>query len=78
MFWKKVSKANGGKVKNCSEIKDENGRLALEEVEVRRIWKEYFEDLYDIHTQEQVAVQMLCFEMIRRGNYFGGELIRRT
>ena len=26
-----------GKVENCSRIKDENGRLALEQVEVRRI-----------------------------------------
>ena len=41
---------NEGKVENYSRIKDGNGRLALEEVEVRRIWKEYFEDLYDIDT----------------------------
>ena len=42
----------------CSRIKDRNGRLALGEEEVRRIWKEYFEDLYDTDTQEQVAVLM--------------------
>ena len=28
------------------------------EIEVRRIWKDYFEDLYNIDTHEQVAVQM--------------------
>ena len=33
LFWKEVSNANGGKVENCSRIKDRNGRLALEEVE---------------------------------------------
>ena len=36
-FWKVVSKGIRGKVENCSRIKDENGRLALEEVQVRRI-----------------------------------------
>ena len=46
---------------NCSgrsRIKDGNGRLVLEEVEVRRIWKKYFDDLYNIDTQELVAVHM--------------------
>ena len=47
LFWKEVRKAHGGKVENCSRMKDENRRLALEEVEVTRIWNEYFEDLYN-------------------------------
>ena len=59
----------------CSRIKDGNGRLVLGEDEVRRIWKEYFEDLYDIDTQQQVAVHMCDFNGI---HYFGGEPIRRT
>ena len=48
----KASKANGGKVENSNRIKDVNGRLVLEEAEVRRIWKEYYEDLCNIDTQE--------------------------
>ena len=52
LFWKVASKVNGGKVVSCSIIKDENGRLALGEDEVRRKWKEYFDDLYDIDTQK--------------------------
>ena len=40
---------------------------------MRRIWKEYFEDLYNIDTQEQVAVHMYGFHWIWRGNYFRGE-----
>ena len=48
------------------------------EVEVRRIWKEYFKDLYKIDTQEQVAVNMCSFDGVQRGNYFGGEPITRT
>ena len=69
---------NGGKGENSNTIKDGNGRLALEEVEVRRIWKEYFEDLYNIDTQEQVAVHMWGFDGVRRGIYFREEPIRTT
>ena len=31
-------------MENSNRIKDKNGRLALEEAEVRRIGKEYYED----------------------------------
>ena len=31
-----------------------------------------FEDLYNIDTQEQVAVHMCGFDEIQRGNYFRG------
>ena len=46
------------------------------EDEARKVWKEYFEELYNIdtHTQEEAAVHMCGFEGIRRGNYFGGEM----
>ena len=40
---------------------------------MRSIWKEYFEDLYDIDTQEQAPVHMYCFNGILRSNYFRGE-----
>ena len=49
-------------------IKDKNERSAQGEDEERRIWKEYIEDLYNIDTQEQVAVHMCGFDGIRRGN----------
>ena len=35
LFWKEVSKVNGGKVESCSRIMDGNGRLPLAEDEVR-------------------------------------------
>ena len=73
LFWKKVSKAIGGKVENSNRIKDGNGKLVLEEVEVRKSWKEYYEDLYNRDTQEQVAIHMCGFDGVRRGNHFGGE-----
>ena len=65
-----MSNAKRGKVESCRRIKDGNERLAQGEDEVRRIWKEYFEDLYDIDTHEQVAVHMCGLAGILRGNYF--------
>ena len=59
-------------------IKDGNRRLAQGEGRVRRIWKEYFEDLYKTDTQEKVAVHMYGFDGIWRGNYFRREPIGRT
>ena len=67
-----------GKGESCSRIKDGNGKLELGEDEVRRIWKEYLEGLYNIYTQEQVALRICRLESIQRGNYFGEEPIRRT
>ena len=49
-------------MESCSRIKDGNGRLAQGKNEARKIWKEYFEDLYNIDTQEQDAVHM-CGKM---------------
>ena len=42
------------------------------------IWKDYFKDLYNIYSQEQVAVHMCSFDEIWKGNYFGEELIGRA
>ena len=51
MFRMEVSKVNGEKVGSCGRIKDGNGRLVLGEEEARKIWKDYFEDQYNIDTQ---------------------------
>ena len=59
-------------------IKDGNERLAQGEDEVRTILKKYFEDLYNVDTQEHVAIHICSFDEILRGNYFGGEPIWRA
>ena len=56
LFWKVIN-VKGGKVESYGIIKDGNGRLSQGEDEVRRI---YFEDLYNIDSQEEVTVHM-CF-----------------
>ena len=48
LFRKKVTNAKGRNVKSCRKMKDGKGRLAQGEGEVRRSWKEYFENLYNI------------------------------
>ena len=78
LFWKETSNVKGGKMESCSRIKYGNGRLAQGEDEVQRIWKEYFEYLYNIDTQEKVAVHMCGFDRVQRDNYFRGEPIGRT
>ena len=42
---------------------------------MRKIWREYFEDLYDIDTQEQVEVHMCGFDWNWRSNYFEENLL---
>ena len=44
---------------------------------MRRIWKKYLKDLYNVDTQEEVGVHMCGYDGVRRGNYFGGEPIRK-
>ena len=78
LFWKEVGNVKGGKVESCSRIKNGNVRLAQGEDEVRRIWKKYFEELYNIDAQEKVAVHMCDFDGIQRGNYFGGDPTERA
>ena len=45
---------------------------------MRRIFKEYFEDLCNIDTQEQLVVHICCFDGIRGCNYFGREPIGKA
>ena len=72
-----MGKVNEGKVEDGSRIKFRNGRLAVGMDEVR-IWKDYFKDLSNMDTKEQIAVHMYGFDDVIRGSYFEGEPIRKT
>ena len=61
---------NGEKMETCSRIRDITGRLALGEDEVRWIWNDYFEDLYNKDIGKQIAVYSCGLEGVQRGNYF--------
>ena len=43
---------------SCILINNENVRLALGEGEARKIWKDYFEDLYNRETYERLTVHI--------------------
>ena len=60
LFWKRVSNAKGREVESCSRIKDGNGRLVHGEDTVRRVWKEYFEDVYNIQKILRNRLQSTC------------------
>ena len=64
-------KANGRKVESCGRIKDENRKLAVGEDEVKRTWKDYFEDLYYINTQEKL--QSSCMSLMGFGEVITSE-----
>ena len=66
-------------MESCGRIKDGNRNLALGEDEVRGILKDYFfRDLYNIDSQEEVAVPTRGYDGVQRGNYFREEPIRRN
>ena len=73
LFWKEVGKVNRVKVESSNLTMEGNGRLAVEEDEVRMIWKDYFEDLYNKYTEEQIAIHLCGFDSVQSANYFGGE-----
>ena len=62
---------DGAKVDSCSRMKDSDRRLAPGDYEVRSIWKDYFEGLYNLDTEKEEVVHMCIFDGVQRGNYFG-------
>ena len=44
----------------------------------RKREKVYFKDLFNMDTQEQIAVHICDCDGVQRANYFRGELIRRN
>ena len=65
-------------MKSFSRIKNGKWRLPFDLDKVRRIWKDYFEEIYDANTKERVTVHMYGSDGIQRGNYFEGKPIRRN
>ena len=57
---------------------DGNGRLAGEEEEVQGNWMNYFVNLYNEDTKEQIAIRMCSFGDVQKDNYFGGEPVKRV
>ena len=58
---------SGEKMESCSRMQEGNERLALGENEVRKISKDYVEDIYNIDTQGQVVVHICVFDGVKKG-----------
>ena len=78
-------------MESCSSIKDGNRRLAIGEEEVKRVWKDYPEVLYntdthealrgflDITTRNSVSnerISVLCGEMKGEDERFDGSFLQ--
>ena len=70
LFQKEVSNTKVGKVEErvAADYRMGMGGWHRERMKCERLCKEYFEDRYNIDTEEQVAVHMCSFDGIRRGN----------
>ena len=53
LFRKEVGKVNARKVENCN--KDKTGKVKGKKNDVKKTWKKYFEDLYNIDKEEKVS-----------------------
>ena len=74
LFWKVVSKENGRKVESWSRI---NFKREMADWHWE-IMKHYFENIYNIYTQESVTVHGCGFYGVQRGNDFRREEIGGT
>ena len=77
LFWKEVRKVGKERNGNFSNIMNRNGTLVTEESEVRGVWREYFENLHKVGSNEEVIVNDQGFECLGRNGYLGVEDITR-
>ena len=64
-------------MENCNRIKFRTEKIAVGEDKGRQTWKEYFKDLYNVDTEEQITVSMCEPEGARKVNYFGEQSMRK-
>ena len=60
---------NGEKTQNYNTIIDNTGRLTVGEGELRKGWKDSFEDPYNVTLDEQVLVSMYGWDVYGSYNY---------
>ena len=65
-------------VKSSSQIKYKTKSLAVEEDELQKTQKGYFQDMYNKDTKEQDEFNMYGFNDARGDNCFEGEPVQRA
>ena len=68
----------GEKLNHYSRLKDGIGRMVVGDNDVRKILKEYFEDLYNVATEVRVTLNIYGSDRVKMSNYFGLEPISAT
>src|SRR5678816_1599067 len=75
LFWKEARKVKNENKGNLLRIMNRDGAFVTDEVDVRGVWKEHFENLYNNGSNEEVNV---CrFDGARRNRYFGDKVISK-
>ena len=67
VFLEEVAKVNEGNVENFGRVKE---GIRKRKKSKDWTWKDYFQALYNMSTQEQVVIHMCGSGGVRRSNYF--------
>src|SRR5678815_4291707 len=54
-----------------------DGVFVIDEMDVSGVWKEHFENLYNIGSNDEVIMTVCGFDGTRRNRYFGDEVISK-
>ena len=79
LFWKEVRKikTESESKGNLQRIMNRDGNFVMNETDVKRVWREHFENLHNFGRNEEVTVNACGFDGIRRNRYFGNEAISK-
>src|SRR5678815_1288391 len=75
LFWKEARKVKNENKGNLLRIMNRDGAFVTDEMDVRGVWKEHFENLHNFGSNEEVIVNVSGFDGARRNMYFGDEVM---
>src|SRR5678816_1679135 len=77
LFWKEARKVKNENKGNLLRIMNRDGAFVTDEMDVRGVWKEHFENLHNINSNDEVIVNVCGFDGARRNRYFGDKVISK-
>src|SRR5678816_3945389 len=78
LFWKEARKVKNENRGNLLIIMNRDGAFVADQMDVRGVWRKYFENLHNIGSNEEVIVNGCRFDGARRNRYFGDEVISKV
>src|SRR5678815_67152 len=67
LFWKEARKVKNENKGNLLRIMNRDGVFVTDEIDVRGVWKEHFENLYNIGSNKEVIVTVCVGLMVQEG-----------